>query len=493
VVTARWGRDEVMHESLIRLNTLTGTYASFDAPANLMGFVLDANGEPRVARSFDKNIMSTWYRDPAKGDTWRVLSQENIFTGSAPEPVGFAPDGSLYVRARNGKDKLALYRYDLAAAKPSAQPMLAVDDYDFSGSLVLRAGRIAGVRYAGDTAATAWLDPALQALQERIDAKLPGLSNQVYPPLRPATPWVLVVSRSDTQPPIYLIYNTDTGEFGKIGELRPGLRSNEMGRRELVQVRARDGLGIPVWVTHPPAGRKAGPAVVLVHGGPFVHGANWNWKPDAQFLATRGYTVLEPAFRGSTGYGRELFHAGWKQWGLKMQDDIADATRWAIAQGLADPKRICIAGASYGGYATLMGLIKDPDLYRCGVEWLGVADLDLMLKGDWTVADDSTSIWRHYGAPLLVGDIGKDQAQLAATSPLLLAGRLQQPLLMAYGGADRRVPIEHGRRFLEAVRKTNPNVEWIEYPEEGHGWVLPKTRIDFWTRVERFLDKNIGH
>jgi len=202
--------------------------------------------------------------------------------------------------------------------------------------------------------------------------------------------------------------------------------------------------------------------------------------------------VLQPEFRGSTGFGSAHFRAGWKQWGLKMQDDIADGARWAIAQGTADAKRICIAGASYGGYATLMGLINDPDLYKCGIDWVGVTDIDLLYDSGWRYASDLPQGWKQYGMPALIGDRVKDAAQLQATSPLRQAARVTQPLLLAYGGADVRVPITHGLKFHDAVKAGNPNVEWIEYPEEGHGWALPKNRIDFWTRVEHFLDKNIG-
>ncbi len=232
--------------------------------------------------------------------------------------------------------------------------------------------------------------------------------------------------------------------------------------------------------------------VVLVHGGPYVRGRQWGWDSESQFLASRGYLVLEPEFRGSTGYGEAHFRAGWKQWGLAMQDDIADAARWAIAQGLADPQRICIAGASYGGYAALMGLIRDPDLYKCGINWVGVTDIELLYTGSWTRDSDTSDAQKRYGMPALVGDPVKDAAQFAATSPLKQADRLTQPLLLAYGGADLRVPLYHGRKLYDAVRQTNKDVEWVVYDEEAHGWTLVATRLDFWGRVERFLQRQIG-
>src|SRR5262249_33506883 len=158
-----------------------------------------------------------------------------------------------------------------------------------------------------------------------------------------------------------------------------------------------------VWLTLPPglpAGQPA-PAVVLVHGGPWVRGGHWHWDPMAQFLASRGYLVIAPDFRGSTGYGHEHFRAGWKQWGLAMQDDVAAALLWAQKQGLAD-RRACIAGASYGGYATLMGLARHPELYRCGIAWVGVTDLMLLARGETWVVDDIGRWGRQYALPQML-------------------------------------------------------------------------------------------
>ena len=256
----------------------------------------------------------------------------------------------------------------------------------------------------------------------------------------------------------------------------------------MVRIKTRDGLSMPVHVTRPVGVQGSAPMVVLVHGGPWVRGGEWHWDADSQFLASRGYVVVEPEFRGSAGFGWRFFRASWKQWGLAMQDDVADATLWAVKQGYADPKRICIAGGSYGGYATLMGLIRNPELFRCGVDYFGVTDINLMYSITWS---DFSDQYQRYGMPRMVGDQKADAAQLAATSPIRLASRVTQPLLMAYGGADRRVPIDHGTQFRNAVRETNKQVDWVVYSEEGHGFRLPANEIDFWTRVDKFLDQNL--
>jgi dipeptidyl aminopeptidase/acylaminoacyl peptidase len=289
------------------------------------------------------------------------------------------------------------------------------------------------------------------------------------------------------------MFNTETRAFNPIGSTRPGIHPSQMGRQETVSYRARDGMAIPALLTMPPGEHKAKPPrVVLVHGGPWVRGSVWGWNPETQFLASRGYAVLEPDFRGSRGYGDAHFRAGFKQWGLAMQHDVADGATWAIAKGLVDPARICIAGASYGGYATLMGLANNPELFKCGVNWVGVTDINLMYTGDWFYQSDLTSTWKKYGMPEMIGDPVRDAAQLEATSPLKQAARIRQPLLMAYGDRDKRVPLYHGNKFYSAVKETNPDVELVVYPGEGHGWALAQNRIDFWTRVEKFLDRHIG-
>ena len=487
------GGDEHLYTDLVRLNTRTGHAQTIPRPGPVTGWLLDHEGEPRLATAVKDGRMTIYYRDPADQDKWRTLAQFAAYTASegAFSPVGFGPDGTLYVAAHNGHDTEALYAYDLKAGKLAAEPLLVTKGYDFDGSLVKSRTKLLGALITTDARSNEWFDPGMKALQDKLDKLLPATVNLIDVPADDS-PWVLVRSYSDAIPMRYTLYNTATGQFNDIGSSRPAIDPKRMGRQQMVRYKARDGLEIPALLTLPRGANKNLPMVVLVHGGPWVHGAVWGWNPDSQFLASRGYAVLEPDFRGSTGYGFHHYHAGWKQWGRAMQDDVADGTRWAIAQGYADPKRICIAGASYGGYATLMGLVNDPDLYKCGVDWVGVTDINLMYTGAWSRASDLSDQWKAYGMPELIGDRVKDAAQLKATSPIEQAGRITQPVLLAYGGVDRRVPLYHGQKFHDAVTKTNKNVEWIEYPEEGHGWHLPKNSVDFWTRVEAFLGKNIG-
>ena len=486
-------RGEVRTVNLLRLNTLTGDYQTVKRPGKVHGWMLDHKGEPRLALSSEKGVSTIHYLDPAN-DQWRVLSTYPTYKAgkAAFTPLGFGSDGILYATAYGEGDTTGLFTVNLATGKPNPTPLVVAPGYDFSGGLVRSGDKVLGVRIRTDADRIVWFDPAMEAVQKKLDATLPGTVNLMSFPSANRSEWTLVKAFSDVRPLTYYLYNIATGVIDKVGETYPGIDPNRMGQQDPVRYKARDGMEIPAMLTLPPGRPKNAPLVVLVHGGPYVRGNKWGWDPETQFLASRGYAVLEPDFRGSTGYGDKHFRAGWKQWGLAMQNDIADGARWAIAQGIADPKRICIAGASYGGYAALMGLVNDPDLYKCGINWVGVTDINLLYDGHWSFVSDMKEQWKEYGMPDLIGDQVKDAAQLKATSPIEQAARIKAPLLLAYGGADRRVPIYHGRKFLDAVKPHNKAVEWIEYADEGHGWRVPQNRVDFWGRVEKFLDKQIG-
>jgi len=272
-------------------------------------------------------------------------------------------------------------------------------------------------------------------------------------------------------------------------EVRKAIDPARMGTTAFERIRARDGRDLPVWLTFPAGAKGPQPAVALVHGGPWVRGRHWEWERDAQFLASRGYVVVEPEFRGSQGFGQEHFRAGWREWGRAMQDDVADAVRWAVQKGHVDPKRVCIAGASYGGYATLMGLVRDADLYRCGAAWVAVTDPRLLFK--WSYTGDTAETSRLYDLPKMIGDPVADAERLAEATPVLQAARIKAPLLVAFGGSDRRVPIEHGNALRDALVKAGSPPEWIVYDDEGHGWLRAANRLDFAQRLERFLDRNL--
>jgi len=296
----------------------------------------------------------------------------------------------------------------------------------------------------------------------------------------------IIYSYSDKSPGSFYLLDAKSRKVEWLADVAPWIHPKEMAAMKPVRYAARDGLEIPAYLTLPrESSGKSLPMVVVVHGGPWVSGDRWGYDPEVQFLASRGYAVLQPNFRGTTRYGWKHYSASFRQWGLAMQDDIEDGVRWAIGQGIADPKRVAIYGASYGGYATLMGLAKTPELYRCGIDYVGVTDIPLMLTATWS--DFAYSDWITYSAPLIMGDADKDAEQLRKTSPVNLASRIKVPVLMAYGAADVRVPIEHGTRMKAALDRAGVKYEWMVMEGEGHGFQDLENQKAFYGAMEKFL------
>jgi dipeptidyl aminopeptidase/acylaminoacyl peptidase len=351
------------------------------------------------------------------------------------------------------------------------------------------------VRVIADGETNVWFDAAMKAFQQRADNLFPGRVNRINCRRCGQPDMVaLVHSYSDRNPGQLYLFQGKPPEGEKSWRLfkpvREDIKPGEMATLDLQRIKARDGLDLPVWITRHPDAKGPLPAVVLVHGGPWVRGGEWRWDAEAQFLASRGYVVIEPEFRGSAGYGTAHLEAGFKQWGQAMQDDVADALKWAQKEGIASD-RACIAGASYGGYSTLMGLIKDPALYRCGVAWLAVTDLELLVTGSWFVDDDTSADYRKYAMPERVGDAVKDAAMLAANSPVKQAARIKAPVLLAFGEQDQRVPLAHGKRMREALRAAGNDPVWVTYAGEAHGFGVVKNQIDFMQRMDAFLAKHL--
>jgi dienelactone hydrolase len=471
------------------LNTVTRRVKDIETPTGAERWVFDPAGEPRAMVSLHDGRGQVMVSAAGR---WTTVADFDVFVSTDeiwPEQVD---DGDrLFVTAAQGHDTRSLYTYDLATRKLSDKPFLQSDHFDLAPRFITQRGKVVGIRYRIDAEVTKWLDPGLAALQDRVDALLPSTINRLSIADKGDGHVVVVQAYSDRVPGLFFLFDTVEGRLVALGSSHPEVDPDRMSGMEPVHYPARDGLRIPAWLTVPQGvDRKNLPLVVLVHGDPYVRGEYWAWNPEVQFLAARGYVVLEPEYRGSTGYGAALFKAGWKQWGRGMQDDLADGVKWAVDQGLVDPKRVCIAGSSYGGYAALMGLVNDPQLYRCGIDWVGVTDIDLLYSVDWS---DLSDTWKRYGLPKLVGDRVADAAQLKATSPIRNAAKIHAPLLLAYGGKDKRVPLIHGEAFRQALmEQPGADLQWVVYDQEGHGWHTLATRLDFWSRVSTFLDRNLA-
>lgn len=475
------------------LDTQTGQRRALPGPreASVRRWTVDVQGRPRAAVAIDGAAARVFLRQ-GDGDEWTVVATGDRNRGNYPKPVAVDDSGAMYaLRGQGAHGTSALFRFDPEKRTEDPRPLLAVDGFDFTGSLVQDSatGRLIGARYTADALATHWFDPKLRDLQKRIDEALPTTVNVVSCGRCEAPTRLLIRAFSDRQPSQYYVYDLGSNALSRIGSARPWIDPARMGTEEFVEVQARDGRRIPMYVTKPAAGKGPWPTVVIVHGGPWTRGRSWGFDAEAQFLASRGYLVVQPEFRGSTGFGFKHFQAGWRQWGQAMQDDLVDALEAAAQRGWADPKRACIAGASYGGYAALMGLVRGSDPYRCAVSWAAVTDVDLLYSIHWSDIDDDA---KAYGYPVLIGDPKRDADMLAAHSPLKQAAMIQRPLLLAHGGVDRRVPVEHANRLRDALKGSKAELEWVLYADEGHGWALPANDVDFWGRVEKFLARHLG-
>lgn len=284
---------------------------------------------------------------------------------------------------------------------------------------------------------------------------------------------------ADRPPSFYLLSLSDQ-KLALLGHANPDLAQSALAPVRTVSYEARDGLALRAVLTLP-KGREARnlPIIVLPHGGPRARDAEtWDWW--AQFLADRGYAVIQPNYRGSTGYGTALTDAGDGEWGLKMQDDVDDALAWAVSEGIADPGRACIVGGSYGGYVAMRAAERNPDLYRCAITFAGVADLDAMLRAD-----------RGFYNELATVDYWKGRApDFAAVSPLQRPDKVGIPVLVVHGRRDLRVPVAQSRDYVAALRKAGKDVTYVEQREGDHYFSREEDRRQFLQAMEAFLDQH---
>ncbi|HKX93600.1 MAG TPA: prolyl oligopeptidase family serine peptidase [Methylibium sp.] len=475
------------------LDTQSGQRRTLPTPrdARVLRWTVDVQGMPRAAVAIDGAEARVFARQ-GSDDDWVVVATGDRNRGNYPTPVAVDDSGSMYaLRGHGPRGTSALFRFDLDKRAADPKPLIAIEGFDFNGSLVQDSvtGRVIGASYTADAQATHWFEPKLRDLQKKIDGALPDTVNLVSCGRCEAPGRLLIRAYSDRQPSQYYLYDVSANALSRIGSSRPWIDPARMATEEFVEFQARDGRKIPMYVTKPAVGPGPWPTVVMVHGGPWVRGRSWGFDSEAQFLASRGYAVVQPEFRGSTGFGFKHFEAGWRQWGQAMQDDLVDALDAAAQRGWSDPKRACIAGASYGGYAALMGLVRASDPYRCAVSWAAVTDIDLLYSIHWSDISDEA---KAFGYAVVIGDPKRDADMLATNSPLKQAAKIQRPLLLAHGGVDRRVPVEHANRLRDALKGGKAEVEWVLYSDEGHGWALAANDIDFWSRVEKFLAKHLG-
>jgi dipeptidyl aminopeptidase/acylaminoacyl peptidase len=472
-----------------RLNIVTGERVLLRKnDDNIAGWVTDLTGALRLG-----------IRQTPSGGT-EILRLDNealstIYSVSADEtclPVRFSKDGkTFYLQTDKGSiDKSQLEIFDLTTGLTTLVEKDPKDEVDFERALFSDVtDELLATLYVGDRVRVYPKQKQFAEDYARMIRALPDGEVSISNMTADESVWMVAVY-GDVDPGSRYLYYRKTGKAELLYRSRPNLPMNYLAALKPVRYPARDGMTIPAYLAAPrgvPAQNL--PAVILIHGGPWVRVA-WGYNAEAQFLANRGYAVLIPNFRGSTGYGKKFLNAGNKQWGTGgMQHDISDGVQWLIKQRIADPKRVAIYGGSYGGYATLAGLAFTPDLYAAGVSYVGPSNIVTLLK----------SI-PPYWAPMKklfavrVGDIGDatDLKMLEAQSPLNSARNIKAPLLVVQGANDPRVKKAESDQIVVALRDLGRTVEYMVAPDEGHGFTGRDNRLGMYTALERFFAKHIG-
>jgi len=453
-------------------------------PGNIQQWITDHDGRLRLAVTTDGVNTSILFREREEDD-WREVATYDFKEAASPRLFTF-DNRAVYVSSNVGRDKAAIFAYDLASGK-EGELLYEHPEVDVAGLLYSRKQKkLTGVSYETDRQGYHFFDDRRARIQAHLDERLPGYDNRLISHSKDESRYV-VHSGSDRSMGTYYLLDAETMELSKLFEISPWLEEDRMAEMASVEYRSRDGLRIRGYLTVPRDVEPAGlPLIVNPHGGPWARDS-WGFNPEIQFLANRGYAVLQMNFRGSTGFGREFMEASFGQWGLTMQDDVTDAVRWAIEQGIADPARVAIYGGSYGGYATLAGLTKTPDLYCCGISYVGVSNLF-----SWIAA--IPPYWKPYLEMVyeMVGHPERDETRFRETSPLFNAEKIAAPLLVAQGANDPRVRKEESEQIVEALRSRGVDVEYLVKDNEGHGFSNEENRFDFYRTIERFLERHLA-
>ena len=469
---------------VVKLDVATGKNSQIaSAPLNRAKFVADADGVVRLAEGQDReNISRLLYRDDGKA-AWRIINDQRS-SHHVEWPIGFATDGrTAYLQVRQAKGPDAIVAFDTVTG---TRRQILCDDLVDPEHILYSAGDSipVGAVFMSDRRRSVYFDErSPEAETQRLLAKaFPGENVEITSSTADAKLMLLKVS-SDRNPGDFYLFDRTSQAAKGIFSRRQWLVPSEMAATRSVQLTARDGMNLHGYLTLPKGKDSGLPMVVVPHGGPFGVADSADFDEEAQLLAEAGYAVLRINFRGSKNYGRAFEEAGARQWGAQMQDDVTDATRWAIEQRIADPQRVCIYGASYGAYAAMMALVREPDLYRCGVGYAGVYDLSMMyreLAGRATYLRNWSADW--VGTPDM----------LEAISPVHRASSIKRPVFLAAGGKDFIAPIEHSRRMEKALREAGVVPETLYFATEGHGFYTEEHRHMFYVKLLDFLSSNIG-
>jgi dipeptidyl aminopeptidase/acylaminoacyl peptidase len=456
-------QEEGIVQDIETLNIFTGKrLRKIKNPGKITSWLADRNGEVIGAvridgvetsflfRSDESKEFEEWSRSRTGQPSWSPAyisqSREKWYVSSRLDAAG------------NSRDKAAIFRFDPKSRK-IGELVYEHPDVDVGGVLGSRVSDdMIGVSYSADKPQQVIFDPKLKELQATLKSRFPGQQVFLSSASRDEQKMIFAVT-SSTNPGRFFLFDRSKNAFEELASVLPWLKESELSPMKPLKIVARDGLTLPSYLTIPrQSNGKNLPLVLMPHGGPRARDF-YGFDPLVQIMANRGYAVLQVNFRGSVGYGLAFDKAGWREWGGAMQQDLIDALKWTIAEGIADPQRICIFGASYGGYATMMGLVQNPELFKCGINYVGVTDLPLLLR---TIP----RAWEplREDIKLQIGEGKSDLAELEARSPTRFADRIKAPVLMAYGARDPRVVLEHSRKTQSLTNSSSKKTKGTVTP-----------------------------
>jgi dipeptidyl aminopeptidase/acylaminoacyl peptidase len=441
----------------------------------------DRDGVVRVGVDYGERRTRIHYRAAHGEPLRRADIRRDLRDGSVIDAIHFTGEGNeAYIITNSQTGRFGLYAYDFATDTLGA-PLFEHDEVDVDHAVFHRGPRPVGVVYHDDRPRTRWFDPEFAALQRQLDDTFPGKTNRILGRSRDGNRIFLWSSAAD-EPGTYYIFDRAGLRMEPFASPYEQLLGRSFAPVASIRYESRDGVSIPAYLTLPPGREARGlPLVLLPHGGPFARD-EWEFDPQVQLLASRGYAVLQPNFRGSTGYGRDHVERGFGELGGKMIDDMEAGVDRLVADGIVDPARVCIMGGSYGGYAALWAATRTPTRYRCAISWAGPSDLRRMLRYNarQLVPQRYLREWRRQIE-------GEERTDLDAVSPLRQAARLRVPVLIAHGESDDVVPVDQSRSLVRALERHNAPAEAVFYPGAGHDFTSYKVAEDYWRRALAFL------
>ncbi len=455
-------------------------------PGDVLGWLVDNDGNVRGANSLVGLKGTFYYKDIGEKD-FRIIKEFNVLEENY-NPLGFDFDNkTLYVASNIGRDKAAFYTLDTKTFK-LGEMIFGDDEVDVGGMLFSRKrNKLLGVTYFNDYPQVKYFDKEEEKLRKSLTDAFPDKQVNIVSASEDEMLNIVIV-RNDQDPGNYYLYDRNTNKLNWLLPVKKSLDPKLMSPMKPIKFTSRDGLDIHGYLTIPKdSDGKNVPLIINPHGGPFGVRDFWGFNVEHQFFASRGYATVQVNYRGSGGYGRNFEQAGYGgKWGAEMQNDLTDAVHYLIKEGIADPDKVCIYGASYGGYATMAGLTFTPDLYKCGINYVGVTDIGLLFESmpkRWEPAKEVMKV--QIGDP-------EDKELMHRMSPLSHVDKIKAPLMIVHGARDPRVVKQHATDLREALKDrgiTLSDDEWIMKPKEGHGFRKEENRIELYTKMEKFLAK----